>query len=434
MWTTCSASINGGGSLTQEGTGTLILTGPNTYSGGITINSGSTLQVGNGTTGGLGCTSSITNYGSLVLDTNAYYLGAISGGGSLTVSGGTVYLNAANAYSGVTIWGGGTLELCGTAASINYNVSDYGTLAFGCSGTTTYSGVISGGGSLTQNGGTLILTGANTYIGGTTVSEGTLQLGSQDAAEDSTVIVNSPGALGFASGIVTFNIGGLSGNGNIDLEDSASNPVTIQVGGDNADTIYSGVFSGDGSLTKTGSGILILSPPSGGNTYTGGTTVSEGTLEAKCTAALPGTGQVSVAPCATLAVAVGAAGDWNSGANDDIATLLRSATFDPNSNLGIDTTDGNFTYTGTIADPGATPLGLVVLGTNTLTLDPTLAPNSYTGDTLIASGTLTLGTVNAIPSAGAGDRRQRHVGPQRPVPDVCRADRWSQRRRHRDRQ
>ena len=195
MWTTCSASINGGGSLTQEGTGTLILTGPNTYSGGITINSGSTLQVGNGTTGGLGCTSSITNYGSLVLDTNAYYLGAISGGGSLTVSGGTVYLNAANAYSGVTIWGGGTLELCGTAASINYNVSDYGTLAFGCSGTTTYSGVISGGGSLTQNGGTLILTGANTYIGGTTVSEGTLQLGSQDAAEDSTVIVNSPGAL-----------------------------------------------------------------------------------------------------------------------------------------------------------------------------------------------------------------------------------------------
>ena len=123
-----------------------------------------------------------------------------------------------------------------------------------------------------------------------------MQLGSQDAAEDSTVIVNSPGALGFASGIVTFNIGGLSGNGNIDLEDSASNPVTIQVGGDNADTIYSGVFSGDGSLTKTGSGILILSPPSGGNTYTGGTTVSEGTLEAKCTAALPGTGQVSVAP------------------------------------------------------------------------------------------------------------------------------------------
>ena len=71
-----------------------------------------------------------------------------------------MYLNAANAYSGVTIWGGGTLELCGTAASINYNVSDYGTLAFGCSGTTTYSGVISGGGSLTQNGGTLILTGA----------------------------------------------------------------------------------------------------------------------------------------------------------------------------------------------------------------------------------------------------------------------------------
>ncbi len=169
MWTTCSASINGGGTLTQEGSGTLTLTGSDTYSGGTTINPYSTLQVGNGTTGGLGCTSSITNYGSLVLDTNAYYLGAISGGGSLTVSGGTVYLNAANTYSGVTIWAGGTLELCGTAASISYNVFDYGTLAFGCSGTTTYSGVISGGGSLTQNSGTLILTGANTYGGGTTI-------------------------------------------------------------------------------------------------------------------------------------------------------------------------------------------------------------------------------------------------------------------------
>ena len=130
---------------------------------------------------------------------------------------------------------------------------------------------------------------------------------------------------------------------------------------------------------------------------------------------LAGNGPSLGCACATLAVAVGAAGDWNSGANDDIATLLRSATFDPNSNLGIDTTDGNFTYTGTIADPGATPLGLVVLGTNTLTLDPTLAPNSYTGDTLIASGTLTLGTVNAIPSA----RRWRSTPTARWTSTAC---------------
>ncbi len=179
MWTTCSASINGGGTLTQEGSGTLTLTGSDTYSGATTINPNTTLQVGNGTTGGLGCTSGITNYGSLVLDTNGYYMGAISGGGGLTVSGGTVYLNAANAYSGVTIWGGGTLELCGTTASLNYIVSDCGTRRSTAPGRPTSRAAISGPGSLVQE----RLRHARPHrrqhlIGTTTIMwSGTLQLG-----------------------------------------------------------------------------------------------------------------------------------------------------------------------------------------------------------------------------------------------------------------
>ena len=346
MWTTCSASINGGGSLTQDGSGTLTLTGSNTYSGSTTINPYSTLQVGNGTTGGLGCTSSITNYGNLVLDTNAYYLGAISGGGGLTVSGGTVYLNAANAYSGVTIWGGATLELCGTAASpMSYNVSDSGTLAFGCSGTTTYSGVISGGGSLTQNGGTLILTGANTYIGGTTIMFGTLQIGDGQSGSIGTYgSVTDYGTLAFYC------------------------PGT---------TTFSGMISGGGSLTQEGSGTLILT--SGTNMYTGLTTVSAGTLVAASSSVVPNLYGVSVANGATL---VAEAGGWSAAS---INSLVNNALWSSGAVLGIDTTAGSLAYQYSIAGP----LGLEKLGPNTLTLTGT---NTYTGGTTIDAGTLEIGS------------------------------------------
>ncbi len=78
------------------------------------------------------------------------------------------------------------LELCrlGTApttGSISGNVTDNGTLAFDRSDAVTFGGVISGSGGLVQMGSVsepLVLTGINTYTGGTTINSGTtLQLG-----------------------------------------------------------------------------------------------------------------------------------------------------------------------------------------------------------------------------------------------------------------
>ena len=99
---------------------------------------------------------------------------------------------------------------------------------------------------------------------------------------------------------------------------------------------------------------------------------------------------------ATLAVMVGGASDWNSGASDDIGTLLGNTAFAGGSSLGIDTTDayGGFTYGGTIADTATGPLGLVVLGENTLTLT---AANTYTGGTVVTAGTLEAQSPASLP-------------------------------------
>ena len=87
------------------------------------------------------------------------------------------------------------------------------------------------------------------------------------------------GSLAFDNSVAgaAFTLGGLSGGNNISLSTNFTGypvPVALTVG-NNGSTNYSGVFSGPGSLTKTGSGTLYLS---GANTFTGNTLVSGGTL------------------------------------------------------------------------------------------------------------------------------------------------------------
>src|SRR6202034_296356 len=82
--------------------------------------------------------------------------------------------------SGGTTISAGILQIGngGTTGSIAGNVIDNSNLAFNHSDGVTFSGDVSGTGSLNQMGtGTLTLTGANTYTGGTTISAGTLQIG-----------------------------------------------------------------------------------------------------------------------------------------------------------------------------------------------------------------------------------------------------------------
>ena len=82
--------------------------------------------------------------------------------------------------------------------------------------------------------------------------------------------------LTFSSGIGSFNLGGLAGSNLVNLADTASNPVTLNIGGDGQTTTFGGTLTGNGTLTKTGTGTLTLSGVN--SIYTGGTTVSGGTV------------------------------------------------------------------------------------------------------------------------------------------------------------
>ncbi|CAN7265125.1 autotransporter-associated beta strand repeat-containing protein [Mesorhizobium sp. LjRoot246] len=176
-----AGAITGTGALNLVG-GATTLSGTNTYTGGTTINAGAALQLGNGGAGGT-IVGNVVDKGLLAFNRSDTYTfaGAISGTGAVAQNGtGTTILTGTSSYTGGTAINGGTLQLGngGAGGSIVGNVLDNGLLAFNRSDVYTFAGAISGTGALAQNGtGTIILTGASAFTGGTTISAGTLQLG-----------------------------------------------------------------------------------------------------------------------------------------------------------------------------------------------------------------------------------------------------------------
>ncbi|HEY2008014.1 MAG TPA: autotransporter-associated beta strand repeat-containing protein [Rhizomicrobium sp.] len=264
-----SGTISGSGGLTVNG-GTQILSGTNTYTGGTAIASGATLQMGDGGTGGT-IVGNIANAGTLAFNYSGTttFGGAITGAGGVNQLGGTTVLTATNSYSGGTTITAGTLQIGNgaTTGSITGNVADNGTLAFDRSDTVNYSGAISGRGGVSQLGtGTLILSGANTYTGATTIgSGGTVQLASgKSLATSSNVADNGTFDV---SGTTAPQISSLSGSGKV-LLGAQTLAITNGAGS------FSGVISGTGGVTVSG-GTQTLA---GANTYSGATAINGGTL------------------------------------------------------------------------------------------------------------------------------------------------------------
>lgn len=367
---TIDSVLTGTSGVHKTDAGTLVLTGANTYSGGTTI-SGGTLQLGNGATSG-SLTGDVTNNAMLAFNRSdsITFAGAISGNGSVAqLGGGKTTLAGNNSYSGGTTISNGTLAigpdtdgtdralggpnsavtLNGGTLQLNGGVSLSPTRAFNITannGTIEIEGgassavdqVIGGPGALTKSGtGTLALGGENTYLGGTTISGGTLQLGHGGTSGSISGNVVNNGVLSFnRSGNVTFD-GEISGTGSVVLQGTGRttlthantysggtivNAGTLAVGEDShlgasggtltlaggtfvntasftmarqvalnmidpslgtgggffntaTDLTLSGALHGDGKLTKAGGGVLTLG---GTGSYSGNVAVQAGTL------------------------------------------------------------------------------------------------------------------------------------------------------------
>ena len=182
---TFGGTISGSGAVAKSGQGLLTFTTASSYNGGTTI-SGGTLVLGNGQPGqdaslaGTVADNSVLafNYAS-----NETFAGAISGNGALATLGGhTLTLTNIETYSGLTTISGGTLVLGNGLASgaVAGNILNNSALIFNNPVAQSYSGKISGAGSLTMAGaGPLVLSGSNTYTGGTLLDSGTLNFTAQ---------------------------------------------------------------------------------------------------------------------------------------------------------------------------------------------------------------------------------------------------------------
>ncbi|MEI6603708.1 MAG: autotransporter-associated beta strand repeat-containing protein, partial [Verrucomicrobiota bacterium] len=401
--TTINGVLGGAGGLTKIDSGTLTLSGINTFTGPLTVEQG-ILQV------------------ATVNDASAN--GVFGNSATAVILGKT---------GGIT----GTLQYTGATASSTkkFTMATGGTGAFqvDASGTVlTLSGVIDGGGGLTKTGaGTLVLSGTNTFSGQLIVEQGILQVAAVNNASANGVLGNS------ASSVILGKTGGITGT----LEytgggttTSSTKKFTMATGGtgafqvDTSGTVLtlSGEINGGGALTKTNSGTLVLT---GSNTYTGATTISVGLLKLGAAGDATNT-PLGTADAGTIVSATNAALDLNgftlgtaealtlngTGISSGGALTNSSATAATYSGLltlgstsSIVASSGNLVLSneGTISGAGfgltlggtATGSSLAsIIGTGAGTLTKTGAgtwtlsgASTYTGLTTISVGTLKLG-------------------------------------------
>ena len=348
--TNYSGVLTGGSaaSLTKVGSGALTLSNSaNTFSFPTTINGGQlVLQYTNTATSTSVYASPVTvnSGGMLTLQTNPtttfnyYATVTLASGGALQNSNATNWTidNAPVTVSGATTISQSAATVTSGKAGLFLDSGLFG------SGTCTINNVGSTGTgvNLRNNNstfvGTLVVNGvastANNGFGGSGLGVG----GSPTALQNVDIVVNGSmelgnNGIGWANGGGypggSFNMGALSGSGDVESNSGASGTfTTFIVGNTGRNATFSGtIVNGSNdtmSLVKAGAGMQVLS---GSNPYSGGTLVSGGTLALAAASALSGGGAVTVNSAATLALsgpgAISGAGAVTVNAGGVLATL-----------------------------------------------------------------------------------------------------------------
>jgi len=390
--------------LVKEGLGTQILSGNNTFTGGLAINRGAVSVSSDANLGGSGGGISLSREGRLITTASFASGRAVTFGflgGTFDVASGTTLTwngNLSGGGQGNSLYkqGEGTLVLAGTntsptlhivagtvSVSSNENLGYPGlqvrleggrlatTASFSASsrslvvgggavdvaaGTTlSWTGEITGSGDLRKEGAGTLAIGANpTYQGHWTIAEGTVVAGSDAhlGRFDATVYFDG-GRLAMTGSSAAARSFGLTPQGGT-LDVAAGHTLT-----------WSGTVFGQGSLTKQGAGTLVLS---GANTFEGGLAVEGGTVFVSADAHL-GTGPLALSGGSRLAATAGFA-------SNRAATLSSGGVFDV-------AADATLAWNGTVSGSG----GLRKEGAGALVLS---GSQTFSGDLAIAGGAVSV--------------------------------------------
>ena len=340
-----SAVLAGNGALSKTTSGTVTLSGGNTYTGGTSVSLGTLALSGSGSI----AASSLVTVGT----------GAASATFDISATSGTSITDLAGSSGGTINLGSQTLTI--TTATTH--------------GANNYAGTIKGAGGLTIAGGILQLDSTNNYTGVTTINNNaTLGLvGTSNISSSSKVINNGDFDISVTSaGSSIKSLAGTNSNAAVLL---GSETLTVTAASDT----FAGAITGAGGLTVQGGTEML----SGANTYSGATTVESG-------ATLIGGATNTFSPNSAATIVANAFLDLG-GYSQTIASLAGAGTVTNSGTASPATlTEGNNNstiFSGIIQD-GTSTTAFTKTGSGTLTL---LGNNTYTGGTNINGGTLQLG-------------------------------------------
>lgn len=385
-----------GGGLTKTGTGSLTLSGANTYTGLTDVAGGQLLLQGGSALHDLGAVNigsgavlgllasetigSLSGSGNLALNAHTLtvggnglstlFSGGIAGSGSLTKTGiGALTLSGAAVHTGHTSVEAGILNIgdFGTAGSLagNVTIGAGAQISFRRTDAHGYAGNIAGQGKVKQLAGTLTLSGTNAYTGLTFIGAGATLIASGGSAigDASQVVIEAGGELQI-NGMETIGslVSAFGGGGNLVLSSGA-----LSLGGDGQSTLYSGTIAGAGKLIKSGGGIVTLT---GSNSFSGGIDILHGGIR------LGGSSAAGTGPITTFGSVI----SYLSGANNAAPVVIASNT------TQFEVLTGSATQSGAVGEAGGSR-PFEKIGAGELVLS---GPNTFSGATTISQGTLTL--------------------------------------------